>query len=342
MIYNFLTFGRNAAPAYARKTILLVDCHSDSLRAMSLALHGEPYRVLTADNAGAAVRIVYAGLPDLIVVDSQVLDADGTRLAKRLLADEELASVPIMALTETPGVMHGKGELRGAYDGHIRKPIEGNTFAAQVRGFFQAWEEGSQRPALDLDLHTDLTISRRIEVAELLDAIETGLPDSQFAPGVRTALGRLADAVGWSHRYELSSYLERAERLADAATARARRRFRSIVRLCREVAERDPDSAPEMAALRAAYLARRRAEFSGLERAGQDGDFATICKAGHNLKGTGTAYGFEEITDIGRSLEASAKDGDSSAIDTLLEQLDCYIGIVRASPEAAEVKATGS
>jgi len=111
---------------------------------------------------------------------------------------------------------------------------------------------------------------------------------------------------------------------------RARCRFRWIVRLCREVAERDPDSAPEMAELRVAYLDRRRAELCSLEQALHDGDFAAIRKAGHNLKGTGTAYGFEEITEIGRSLEAAGKDGDTFAIETLLDQMDSYIGVVRA------------
>ena len=53
-----------------------------------------------------------------------------------------------------------------------------------------------------------------------------------------------------------------------------------------------------MAALRAVYLYRRRAELGDLEQALKNRDFSAIRKAGHNLKGTGAAYGFAEITDL--------------------------------------------
>jgi HPt (histidine-containing phosphotransfer) domain-containing protein len=107
------------------------------------------------------------------------------------------------------------------------------------------------------------------------------------------------------------------------------------------VTERDPDSAPEMAELRVAYLDRRRAELGSLEQAMHEGDFAAIRKAGHNLKGTGTAYGFEEITEIGRSLEDAAKDGDAFVIETLLDRMDSYIALVRASPAPGAIDTAG-
>ena len=70
-----------------------------------------------------------------------------------------------------------------------------------------------------------------------------------------------------------------------------------------------------------------------LEHALKNGDFAALRKAGHNLKGTGAAYGFAELTDIGRALEAAAKDDNAAAIEALLDQIDAYIGMVGPSPE---------
>jgi CheY-like chemotaxis protein len=337
MIGNLLTFRRSAAPAdrtaiaapaAGQQTILIVDGRPDSLRAMCLALSGESYRLETADTARAALRKIWAGLPDLILLDSRVLAADGARLANRLLADEDLASVPIVALTETVTSPEGIHWPRGAYDGHIQKPIDAGTFDSQIRGFLQSREAAC--PAVHLDLPSNIAVIRRTELAKLLEAIEAGLPDSQFAPGVRTALSQFARVAEGSRHDDLAGYLERAEGLTNASTVRARSRFRWIVRLCREVSDRDPDSAPEMADLRVAYLDRRRAELCSLEQAVHEGDFAAIRKAGHNLKGTGTAYGFEEITEIGRSLEAAGKDGDTFAVETLLDQMDSYIEVVRA------------
>jgi HPt (histidine-containing phosphotransfer) domain-containing protein len=180
-----------------------------------------------------------------------------------------------------------------------------------------------------------------MEAGTLLDAIEKGLPDSQFAPDTQTVLLRLAGVAEGSRRHELAGYLQRAERLSNASTVRARSRFRLIIRVCRELVERDPDAAPELAALRAGYLDRRRAELGDLEHAVHVGDFAAIRKAGHNLKGTGAAYGFAEITEIGRSLEAAAKDGDAGAAETFLDQLDSYIGVVQPSASTGEIDAAG-
>ena len=349
MIRNLLTFRRKAvsavvpisAPDARPKTILLIDDHPDSLRTMCCALSAETYRVETADTAKSAMRRISACIPDLILIDSRVLTADGTRLAQRLLADEDLAAVPIVALTETATSPHSVRDPGGTYDGHLQKPIDAGTFAALVRGFFQRTVEESKSHVVDLDLPAAVGAGRRIEAAKLLDAIETGLPDSQFAPGVGTALCRLAGVVGGLQHYELAGYLQQAERLSNASTVRARGRFRLIVRLCRELVDRNPDSAPELADLRAGYLERRRAELSGLEQAVHDGDFAAIRKAGHNLKGTGAAYGYAEITDIGRSLEAAAKDGDAVAVESLLDQMSSYIGIVCASPGRGGIDAAG-
>jgi CheY-like chemotaxis protein/HPt (histidine-containing phosphotransfer) domain-containing protein len=341
---HFLTFGRGAPravipeisePATGPATILIIDDHADSLHAMSAAL-GRSYRVDTADSAASAIRRLCGWLPELILLDVRVSAVDGTRLSHRLLADEELAPVPIVAVTDTISGGYSVREAGGAYDGHFQKPIDMNTFAAQVRGLMRLSVQEAPRPAVELAFPYGAAIGRRVEGAKLLDSIEKALPDSQFAPGVEKALRQLAEVAGSLRDYALADYLQRAARLSNAATARSRRRFPLIVRICRELIECDPDSAPQMADLRGSYLDRRRAELGSLEQAVREGNFAAIRKTGHNLKGTGAAYGFAEISDIGRSLEAAAKNGDAGAIEVLLDQIDGYLGIVRPSSNSGE------
>jgi CheY-like chemotaxis protein/HPt (histidine-containing phosphotransfer) domain-containing protein len=342
MIRDLLTFGRGAPRAVIpvleparRKTVLIVDDCADSLHAMCLALAGEKCHVETADIASKALRRVALSRPDLILLNERVLAPDGARLAERLLADEELASVPIVALTQMgPGLKSADCPI-GAFDGHIPKNTDGGGFADQVRVFLRS---SAQPPAaVDLEIPYGAAIYRRPEAAKLLDSIAEGLPDSQFAPGARAALQQLAGVVKGFENSELANYLQRAERLSNAATVRGRSRYRLIIGLCREITGRDPESAPEMAELRAGYLDRRQAEVLVLERALQEGDFAAILKAGHNLKGTGLAYGFAEISDIGRALERAAKGADSGAIKTLLDRIDSYVEIVRPSDHTGEM-----
>ena len=46
---------------------------------------------------------------------------------------------------------------------------------------------------------------------------------------------------------------------------------------------------------------------------------------GHNIKGSGGMYGFEEVTNLGTKIEASAKANDRSKINLLLEELSDFL-----------------
>src|SRR5438552_12528577 len=51
------------------------------------------------------------------------------------------------------------------------------------------------------------------------------------------------------------------------------------------------------------FLDKRRKDVPKLIEALAAGDFATIRRLGHNLKGTGAGYGFPALTDIGAAIE---------------------------------------
>ncbi len=53
-------------------------------------------------------------------------------------------------------------------------------------------------------------------------------------------------------------------------------------------------------------------------------DFEAVRFIGHNLKGTGGGYGFEEISDIGLKLNLAAKDQDIRIIENLLSEMESY------------------
>ena len=54
-------------------------------------------------------------------------------------------------------------------------------------------------------------------------------------------------------------------------------------------------------------------------------DYDAIAKAGHTMKGVGGGYGFDAITDIGRSIEQAAKQKDPVKIKQCLNQLSNYL-----------------
>lgn len=54
-------------------------------------------------------------------------------------------------------------------------------------------------------------------------------------------------------------------------------------------------------------------------------DIERIQFISHSLKGVGGGYGFDEITNIGRELEQSAKNSDQKLIKELIEKLEEYL-----------------
>jgi HPt (histidine-containing phosphotransfer) domain-containing protein len=83
------------------------------------------------------------------------------------------------------------------------------------------------------------------------------------------------------------------------------------------------------------YLGEREADVNAIERALGVDDFQSIQKIGHNMKGSGSSYGFSRITEIGDRLESAAKEGNRAEIVAVLRDLNCYLRSIK--PESLEV-----
>ena len=82
---------------------------------------------------------------------------------------------------------------------------------------------------------------------------------------------------------------------------------------------------PEIADLVPGFLENRRKDTETMSAALQQGDFETIQILGHSMKGAGGSYGFDAVTDIGKSLEQAAKDKDAEGIQRLVQELSLYL-----------------
>jgi two-component system sensor histidine kinase/response regulator len=78
-----------------------------------------------------------------------------------------------------------------------------------------------------------------------------------------------------------------------------------------------------------AYLENCRESISEMKSSLESGDFAAIQRIGHNFKGSGRGYGFNEISIIGKSIEANARIGDSEAIQRNIAELEDYLSRIR-------------
>ncbi len=77
------------------------------------------------------------------------------------------------------------------------------------------------------------------------------------------------------------------------------------------------------------YLTHRKDDVATLRTALAGEDFESIEKAGHNMFGSGSAYGLERISELGADLESHARNGNVPAISDLIDALDAFIRDVR-------------
>ena len=77
--------------------------------------------------------------------------------------------------------------------------------------------------------------------------------------------------------------------------------------------------------LMARYLERRDSDVGRLRDALRETEFETIRVTGHNLFGSGSAYGLDEISRLGERIEKAAERKDAGGIERLIADLETYL-----------------
>ena len=98
-----------------------------------LEAHG--YNTLQTRNGLEAIDIARAHHPDLILMDIQLPEVSGLEVTKWIKEDDELRSIPVIAVTAF--AMKGDEERirQGGCEAYISKPISVAKFLETVRGY---------------------------------------------------------------------------------------------------------------------------------------------------------------------------------------------------------------
>lgn len=118
--------------------VLVVEDNERNMKLFRDVLEASGYRTLEAVTGVQAVALVREHVPDLVLMDIQLPDIDGSEALARLRADERTMSVPVLALTAQ--AMEGDRErfLAAGFDGYLSKPVNIADFVATVRRFCEA------------------------------------------------------------------------------------------------------------------------------------------------------------------------------------------------------------
>ena len=73
------------------------------------------------------------------------------------------------------------------------------------------------------------------------------------------------------------------------------------------------------------FLARKRADVASIFDAVGRRDYEEISRVAHRIKGEGGSYGFDAMSEMGRSLQHASALRDDGAVTTLARQLLNYL-----------------
>jgi HPt (histidine-containing phosphotransfer) domain-containing protein len=82
---------------------------------------------------------------------------------------------------------------------------------------------------------------------------------------------------------------------------------------------------PEIADLIPGFLNNRKKDIENMESCLKVKNFEQIERLGHSMKGSGTGYGFDGISEIGRSIEIAGKEKDIEKIRKGIVDLKDYL-----------------
>ncbi len=119
------------------KKILIVEDNELNMKLFSDLLDAHGYEIQQAREGLKAIGMAKSFRPDLILMDIQLPEVSGLEVTKWIKDDEELADIPIIAVT----AFAMRGDEKRIRDGgcadYISKPIAITTFLSTIRKFIK-------------------------------------------------------------------------------------------------------------------------------------------------------------------------------------------------------------
>lgn len=114
------------------KKILVVEDDFDTRYVLSLILKTEGYEVITAADGECALAVAGQEKPDLIITDISMPRLNGIELTRKIRLKQEMAQMPILAITAYGAVTMKKAIAAGA-SACARKPLVFKDFLPMIK-----------------------------------------------------------------------------------------------------------------------------------------------------------------------------------------------------------------
>jgi two-component system cell cycle response regulator DivK len=133
MAFRAHTGGKLRVGGRMAKKVLIVEDNELNMKLFHDLLDAQGYETLQTREGLEALSLAREARPDLILMDIQLPEISGLEVTKWLKEDDELASIPVVAVTAF--AMKGDEERirQGGCEAYISKPISVSGFLDTIR-----------------------------------------------------------------------------------------------------------------------------------------------------------------------------------------------------------------
>ena len=117
--------------------ILVVDDEKDIVDLLVYNLEKEGYAVSRAYDGQAALRKIFEGKPDLVILDLMLPGVDGLNVCKRLRAHPETMGIPVLMLSAKGAESDKIVGLELGADDYMTKPFSPRELVARVKALLR-------------------------------------------------------------------------------------------------------------------------------------------------------------------------------------------------------------
>jgi two-component system cell cycle response regulator DivK len=115
--------------------ILIIDDNERNRKLARDVLRAARFRTLEAATAAEGIALASEHLPDVVLMDLRLPDADGTEAVRTLRAEPRTSRLPIVAMTALPLDARDDWLFDAGFAGYIVKPFDTDAFPDVVRGY---------------------------------------------------------------------------------------------------------------------------------------------------------------------------------------------------------------
>ena len=148
-----------------RQRIVVIDDNANDLAVTKRFLERRGYDAVPALSGEEGLALAHQTLPDAIIVDYRMPGMDGFEVTRRIKADPELQTIPVLMLTGSDSAEHVVQGLGAGAEDFVTKGSDIEIVVARLRSLLRMKAYQDQLRRMNAQMTRDLQIARRVQEA---------------------------------------------------------------------------------------------------------------------------------------------------------------------------------